>query len=95
MQDSTITHQQAKELNLILKGTAPYSDLKYRDLVEKNRPALETMLRGSSIPACIWGIDYGLGNDGLDWEGTVKRELAVLRVLPYERPKAGRHWTRR
>ena len=62
MQDSNITTEQAKELNLILEGTAPYSDLKYRDLVEKNRPALETMIRGTSIPACDWGIDYGLGH---------------------------------
>lgn len=61
MQDSAITDEQAKELNLILEGTAPYQDLKYRDLVEKNRPALETMIRGTSIPACDWGIDYGLG----------------------------------
>jgi len=63
MQDSTITDGQAKELNLILEGAAPYSDLKYRDLVEKNRPALETMIRGTSIPVCDWGIDYGLGHD--------------------------------
>jgi hypothetical protein len=81
MQDSTITNEQAKELNLILEGTAPYSDLKYRDLIEKNRPALETMIRGSSIPACDWGIDYGLGpSTPVDY---VRRalELGRLNVL--------------
>ena len=61
MQDSAITDEQAKELNLILEGTAPYQDLKYRDLVEKNRPALETMIRGTALPACNWGLDYQLG----------------------------------
>ena len=60
-QDSAITDEQAKELNMILEGTAPYSDLKYGDLVEKNRPALETMIRGTALPACDWGLGYQLG----------------------------------
>ena len=60
MRDAGITEQQAKELNLILDGTAPYDDLKYRDLVEKNRPALEVMARGTALPNCDWGLDYEL-----------------------------------
>lgn len=81
MQDSAITDEQAKELNLILEGTAPYSDLKYRDLVEKNRPALETMIRGTVLPACDWGVDYGQGHETpVDY---VRRalELGRLNVL--------------
>ena len=62
MQDSSITDDQAKELNLILEGTAPYDDLKYKDLVEKNRPAIEVMSRGTALPTCDWGMDYGLGD---------------------------------
>src|SRR5580700_4470482 len=81
MQDSAITDEQAKELNLILEGTAPYSDLKYRDLVEKNRSALETMIRGTALPACDWGVDYGQGHETpVDY---VRRalELGRLNVL--------------
>lgn len=63
MQDSAITDQQAKELNAILDGTAPYQDLKYYELVEKNRAAVETMARGTVIPNCDWGVDYALGPD--------------------------------
>jgi hypothetical protein len=63
MQDSAISDQQARELNLILEGTAPYDDLKYRDLVEKNRAAVETMARGTAIANCDWGVDYALGPD--------------------------------
>ena len=63
MQDSTVSDQQAKELNLILDGTAPYSDLKYYELVEKNRVAVETMARGTAIANCDWGVDYALGSD--------------------------------
>ena len=47
MQDSVITDQQAKELNAILDGTAPYDDLKYQDLAAKNKSAVETMARGT------------------------------------------------
>src|SRR5438132_10401027 len=62
MQDSGITDDQAKQLNLILEGTVPYDDLKYKALVEKNRPAIEVMSRGTALPTCDWGLDYGLGN---------------------------------
>jgi hypothetical protein len=63
MQDSGITDQEARELNTILAGTSPYDDLKYKDLVEKNRPALETMARAASLPNCNWGLDYGQGTE--------------------------------
>jgi hypothetical protein len=63
VQDSGITDQQAKELNAILDGTAPYDDSKYKDLLLKNTLALEIMARASSLPNCDWGLDYGLGHD--------------------------------
>ncbi len=62
MQDSSVTGDQAKELNLIVEGAAPYDDPKYKDLVEKNRPALEVMARGTALPNCDWGLDYELGD---------------------------------
>jgi len=63
VQDSGITDQQAKELNAILDGTAPFDDSKYKDLLEKNALALEIMARATSLPICDWGLDYGLGHD--------------------------------
>jgi hypothetical protein len=63
VQDSGITDQQAKELNAILDGTAPYDDSKYKDLLEKNTLALDIMARATSLPNCDWGLDYGLGHD--------------------------------
>lgn len=62
MQDSGITEQQAKEAHAILEGTAPYDDSKYRELVEKNKPALETMVRGTALPYCDWGVEMQLGD---------------------------------
>jgi hypothetical protein len=58
LQDSAITDEQARELNAILDGTAPYDDSKYKDLLEKNRLALEIMARATSLSNCDWGLDY-------------------------------------
>jgi hypothetical protein len=63
VQDAGITDPQARELNAILDGTAPYDDSKYKDLLEKNKLALEVMARGTSLPNCDWGLDYELGPD--------------------------------
>ena len=63
VQDAGITDLQAKELNAIFDGTAPYDDLKYKDLLEKNTLALKIMVRGTSLPNCEWGLDYGLAED--------------------------------
>jgi hypothetical protein len=63
MQDSAITDQLARELTAILDGTAAYDDSQYKDLLEKNRAALETMIRATALPNCDWGLDYRLGAD--------------------------------
>ena len=63
MQDSTLSDEEAKQLNGILTGPVPYSDLKYKDLIEKNRPALETLARGTTFADCDWGLDYSMGPD--------------------------------
>ncbi len=78
IQDSAITDQQAKELNAILDGTAPYDDSKYKELLAKNALALEIMARGTSLPNCDWGLDYGLGDDlPVDY---VKKALVLGRL---------------
>jgi hypothetical protein len=62
MQDYAITDAEAKKLNGILDGPVPYDDSQYKDLVEKNKPALETLARGAALPNCDWGLDY-IGED--------------------------------
>jgi hypothetical protein len=78
MQDAAITDQQAKELTTILDGTTPYDDLRYKDLVEKNRPALETMVRATALPNCNWGVDYQLGPDAPG--DYIRKSLALGRL---------------
>src|SRR5205085_11838040 len=63
IQDAGITDPEAKELNAILDGTAPYDDSKYKDLLEKNTLSLEIMARGTTISNCDWGTDYSFGDD--------------------------------
>lgn len=78
MQDSAVTGEEAKKLNGVLDGPVPYDDSKYKDLVEKNRPALETMARGTALPNCDWGVDYQRGDDApVDY---VRKALALARL---------------
>jgi hypothetical protein len=63
VQDSGISDQEAKELNAALDTMGPYDNSKYKDLVQKNTLALEIMARGTALPICDWGLDYGLGDN--------------------------------
>jgi len=63
LQDAAITDQQAQELNSVLDRMAPFDISKYNDLIQKNTPALEIMARGTLLPECDWGLDYGLGEN--------------------------------
>ncbi len=63
IQDSGISDQDAKELNTALETMGPFDMPKYKDLVQKNTLALQVMARGTSLPTCDWGLDYGLGDN--------------------------------
>jgi hypothetical protein len=78
MQDSAVSDKDANELKLIVEGTAPYEDLKYRELIEKNRSALKTLARGTTLKMCDWGLDYQLGPETpVDY---VRKSLALGRL---------------
>src|SRR5215813_15052691 len=63
IQDAAITDQEAKELNSVLETMGAYDESKYKELLQKNSLALEIMARGTLLPNCNWGLDYGLGED--------------------------------
>jgi len=78
MQDSVISDEQVKGLGEILDGTAPYDDQKYKELVEKNTPALDTMARGAALPNCDWGIESQMGEQApVDY---VRKALSLGRL---------------
>ena len=81
MQDMGLTDAQAKELYRIVEGTAPFVPSTYKELIARNRPALETMASGAAMPYCDWGIDYRLGPEApLDHVGKAA-QLGRLNVL--------------
>jgi len=63
LQDAAITDEEAKELNSAVDRMGPLDVSKYKGLVQKNTLALQIMARGTSLPHCDWGLDYGLGGD--------------------------------
>jgi len=78
MRDSSITASQAKELQAVLEGTAPYDDLKHRNLVERNRLAVETLQRGAELSNCDWGLEYQLASEApIEY---VRKALALGRL---------------
>jgi hypothetical protein len=81
LQDSGISGDQAKELNLILAGTAPYRDDIYKELLQRNAPALNVMARGTTLTKCDWGLDYGLRDETPVEYARKALELGRLNVL--------------
>jgi len=78
LQDAAISDEQAKELNSVLDKMGPFDISKYNDLIQKNTPALDIMARGTLLPNCDWGLDYGLGeNVPVDY---ARKELAMGRL---------------
>jgi len=63
LQDAAITDQEAQELNSVLDKMGPFDISRFSDLIQKNTPALEIMARGTLLPECDWGLDYGLGEN--------------------------------
>lgn len=78
MKDSSLTDEEAKKLSSVLDGTSSYDDSQYKDLVEKNRPALEIMVRAAKLSNCNWGLDYQMGPDTP--QEYVRKALALGRL---------------
>ncbi|HEX5413445.1 MAG TPA: hypothetical protein VFZ27_16450 [Terriglobia bacterium] len=81
MCESGLTDAQAKELYRIVDGTAMFDEPDYRDLIARNRPALETMASGTALPYCNWDIDYKLGPDASADYVRKALQLGQLNVL--------------
>jgi hypothetical protein len=83
MQDSAISDEQGRQLNAVLDGASPYDDGKYKELVEKNKFALEIMARGASLPNCDWMLDYQMGSAmpvAYVWKARALGSLNILYV---------------
>jgi hypothetical protein len=85
MNDSAISAEDAARMDAILNGNAAWDEQKFGPLVEQNKDAIETMIRGTRLPYCVWGIEYNLGPDAPVAHLPKARALARLNRLYAER----------
>lgn len=78
MRDFPVNADLARELQATLEGNAPFDDAKHRDLVERNRLAVETLRRGTELSICDWGLEYHLASEApIEY---VRKALALGRI---------------
>ncbi len=100
MNDSPISTEGAARMDAIVNGKAPWDEQKFGALVEQNKDAIETMIRGTQMPYCDWGIEYDLGPDApleqakeLAANGHLSvAQLATLRAAVQALPEGGFSW---
>jgi hypothetical protein len=63
MNDSPISAEDAARIDAIISGKSPWDEQKFAPLVEQNKDAIETMIRGTRLSYCEWSIEYDLGPD--------------------------------
>lgn len=63
MNDSQISPDDTERIDTIVSGKAPWDEARFGALVERNKVAIETMIRGTHLSYCEWGIEYSLGPD--------------------------------
>lgn len=85
MSDATITEAQSHQLEAIANGTSPWDESAFGKLVSDNAEAVETMVRGTSLPYCAWGLDFQLGAATPIPQIPRGRALARLNVLTAQR----------
>jgi hypothetical protein len=56
LEDADLQEADVKELSGIVAGTQAYDEAKFGKLVEKNTTAIETMIVGSRLEPCDWGL---------------------------------------
>jgi hypothetical protein len=89
MTDSPISTEDAARMDAIVSGKAPWDEEKLGPLVDQNKTAIETMIRGTKLPYCEWGIEYNLGPDAPFVHLPKARALARLNRLYAERLASG------
>lgn len=85
MNDSPISPEDAARMDAVVNGKTPWDEQKFGPLIEQNKEAIETMIRGTQLPLCDWGIEYDLGPDAPFVHLPKARALARLNRLYAER----------
>ncbi|MGE0406528.1 MAG: hypothetical protein AB7O65_09520 [Candidatus Korobacteraceae bacterium] len=85
MSDQKLTDSQIKHLEDIANGTAPWDESAFGSLLDENRDAVVTMVRGTALPYCDWGVDYQLADTAPIPQVGRGRALARLNALTARR----------
>jgi hypothetical protein len=85
MRDQQLTDAQSKQLEDIANGNAAWDESTFGRLLDENRSAVETMVRGTSFPYCVWGIDYKLADAAPIPQVGRGRVLARLNAITAQR----------
>lgn len=85
MSDQKLTDAQTKELEAMANGSAAWNEASFGKLLDDNHDAIETMVRGTALPYCVWGVDFELGEAAPIPQVGRGRALARLNVLTAER----------
>lgn len=85
MTDLQLNDAQSKELQSMANGAAPWNEATFGELLDENAGAVETMVRGTALPYCVWGIDYKLAANAPIPQVGRGLALARLNVLTAER----------
>ncbi len=61
MNDSQISHPDAMRMDAMINSGSPWEEKQFGPILEQNKAAIETMIRGSQLPYCDWGLESDLG----------------------------------
>jgi hypothetical protein len=85
MQDANLPDADLKELRAVIAGQKSYDEVKFGSLVEKNTEAIETMIAGTRLERCDWGLaQRGLGPETpvtYFWKARALGRLDILYAL--------------
>jgi hypothetical protein len=81
MKDQPLAEAQSKQLEAIAEGQEPWNEALFGQLLEQNSGAVETMVRGTTLPFCDWGVDYALNAQAPIPQIGRGRALARLNLL--------------
>jgi len=56
MNDSQISHADAMRMDAIINSGSAWEEKRFGPIVEQNKAVIETMIRGSQLPYCDWGL---------------------------------------
>ena len=61
MNNSQISPSDLLRMDAMINRGLPWDEEKFGSFVAQNRAAIETMIRGTSLPYCEWGVESNLG----------------------------------